>query len=84
MKTLGKRIRLMLQRPATAKHNHPIQLLPTTGTIAGIVGIIAIIVQARPSNSSIADKLKKGEPGGSPFLVLTVSTPKHANCKCVS
>jgi hypothetical protein len=67
MKILGKRIRLMLQRPATAKHNHPIQLLPTTGTIAGIVGIIAIIAQARPSNSSMADKLKRGSRAAPPF-----------------
>jgi hypothetical protein len=59
-KPLGKRSQLILQRQTAARHNRPIQRLPTTGTIAGTAGIIAIIIQARRSNSFQEEKTKGG------------------------
>ena len=45
-------------------------LLRMIGTIASIIGAITAVTLVLHSSSSIADKIKKGEPGGSPFFLI--------------
>jgi hypothetical protein len=51
-----------------ANRRHPMQLHRTTVTIAGTAAVIAAITTLRVSTD--AYKIKKGEPGGSPFLLI--------------
>jgi hypothetical protein len=51
-------------------HNHPMQLLRMIGIIASTIGAVIIIALVPLSNSSISDKIKKGEPSGSPFFLI--------------
>jgi hypothetical protein len=44
------------------------QLLRMIGTIAGIASTITIIILRHRSNNQTSDKIKRGEPGGSPLL----------------
>jgi len=50
-----------------ARHSHPMQLLLTIGTIAGIAACIAGGIALR---AALHDRIKKGEPEGSPFLLI--------------
>jgi hypothetical protein len=51
-----------------ARRKLPMQRLRMIGTIAGIASTIIVIVRVHRSSSSMADKIKRGEPGGSPLL----------------
>jgi hypothetical protein len=51
-------------------HNHLMQLLRMIGTIASTIGDVTITTRVPLSNSSISNKIKKGEPGGSPFFLI--------------
>jgi len=53
-----------------ANRRHPMQLHRTTVTIAGIAAVITAITTVRVSTDrqNQKDKIKKGEPGGSPFF----------------
>jgi hypothetical protein len=46
------------------------QLLRMIGTIASTIGDVTITTRVPLSNSSISNKIKKGEPGGSPFFLI--------------
>jgi hypothetical protein len=54
------------------------------GTIAGIASTITVIVQVHRSNSSMADKIKRGSRAAPPFFHFAVSSTKRANCTYVS
>jgi hypothetical protein len=68
IKPVRKRNRHFRQRPAMARHNHPMQLLLMIGTIGGTAGATIGITPVLHSNSSKSGSIEKGGAGRLPLF----------------